>query len=378
MIRRPPRSTLFPYTTLFRSLHRFLAEVVVDPVDLFLMEGARELPAQRTGARVVAPERLLHDDPREAASRRARQTRASEVHDDVVVEARRRRTVEDPVRRSRPGRLGVLQRALDPRVEPRVGGIAGDIHERRGEALPHGLGGRLDPSEFPDRRARTHAEFVGRHPGPCGRDDGERLGEHTPRVEAPEGGHELAPRQVARRAEDDQREGLVGGHRRYPRSAAASCAAAARSRSQTSSPWSGCTIAAGSVARSPMTALTTFAFSAPATRNTTRAAALRTGSVSVRRCGIDAAPTCTAATARNTSRTTGEPGKREAVCPSTPMPRSTRSKRGRSPRRVPNRSVSARAYSAAATSRSPASPRIRSTCAAGIGTLLRSVAWATR
>src|SRR2546430_9967534 len=148
MIRRPPRSTLFPYTTLFRSLHRFLAEVVVDPVDLFLMEGARELPAQRTGARVVAPERLLHDDPREAASRRARQTRASEVHDDVVVEARRRRTVEEPVRRSRPGRLGVLQRALDPRVEPRVGGIAGDIHERRGEALPHSLRSEEHTSEL--------------------------------------------------------------------------------------------------------------------------------------------------------------------------------------------------------------------------------------
>src|SRR2546429_4480813 len=29
MIRRPPRSTLFPYTTLFRSRHRF--DVVPDP-----------------------------------------------------------------------------------------------------------------------------------------------------------------------------------------------------------------------------------------------------------------------------------------------------------------------------------------------------------
>src|SRR2546422_8203653 len=27
MIRRPPRSTLFPYTTLFRSLHRLLEQV---------------------------------------------------------------------------------------------------------------------------------------------------------------------------------------------------------------------------------------------------------------------------------------------------------------------------------------------------------------
>src|SRR3712207_6964993 len=32
MIRRPPRSTLFPYTTLFRSIDRLLAEVgVLEP-----------------------------------------------------------------------------------------------------------------------------------------------------------------------------------------------------------------------------------------------------------------------------------------------------------------------------------------------------------
>src|SRR3712207_9346290 len=32
MIRRPPRSTLFPYTTLFRSLFSLRAAPVVDPV----------------------------------------------------------------------------------------------------------------------------------------------------------------------------------------------------------------------------------------------------------------------------------------------------------------------------------------------------------
>src|SRR2546422_6174633 len=31
MIRRPPRSTLFPYTTLFRSLHSLTAAVASDP-----------------------------------------------------------------------------------------------------------------------------------------------------------------------------------------------------------------------------------------------------------------------------------------------------------------------------------------------------------
>src|SRR2546430_3652577 len=32
MIRRPPRSTLFPYTTLFRSLHVRTAEGTLDPL----------------------------------------------------------------------------------------------------------------------------------------------------------------------------------------------------------------------------------------------------------------------------------------------------------------------------------------------------------
>src|SRR2546430_4698266 len=31
MIRRPPRSTLFPYTTLFRSLNSAMSKVLADP-----------------------------------------------------------------------------------------------------------------------------------------------------------------------------------------------------------------------------------------------------------------------------------------------------------------------------------------------------------
>jgi len=54
-------------------LDGLLAEVVVDPVDLLLAEGGREPAAERLRARVVAPERLLDDDPREAARRRARE-----------------------------------------------------------------------------------------------------------------------------------------------------------------------------------------------------------------------------------------------------------------------------------------------------------------
>src|SRR5690554_7049765 len=36
MIRRPPRSTLFPYTTLFRSLSPLLSNIVLDELDMEL------------------------------------------------------------------------------------------------------------------------------------------------------------------------------------------------------------------------------------------------------------------------------------------------------------------------------------------------------
>src|SRR5256885_2696598 len=51
MIRRPPRSTLFPYTTLFRSL---LGSLQREPID-----GVQELvPAARTVLVQFAPARL--------------------------------------------------------------------------------------------------------------------------------------------------------------------------------------------------------------------------------------------------------------------------------------------------------------------------------
>src|SRR3712207_9014234 len=43
MIRRPPRSTLFPYTTLFRSDHEVIRFAELDP------DTRGDLPAQRPG-----------------------------------------------------------------------------------------------------------------------------------------------------------------------------------------------------------------------------------------------------------------------------------------------------------------------------------------
>src|SRR5260370_35965465 len=45
MIRRPPRSTLFPYTTLFRSLYIYLHPVTRMDAPLFLLEGSHALGA---------------------------------------------------------------------------------------------------------------------------------------------------------------------------------------------------------------------------------------------------------------------------------------------------------------------------------------------
>src|SRR3712207_9310257 len=60
MIRRPPRSTLFPYTTLFRSLVLVVGDDEVDDVlDLLIEERPSEADAPR---RHVGPGDALLDD----------------------------------------------------------------------------------------------------------------------------------------------------------------------------------------------------------------------------------------------------------------------------------------------------------------------------
>src|SRR3712207_7468534 len=54
MIRRPPRSTLFPYTTLFRSAARAR--------DRALRDERRDVPGQRPQQRAAEEERQRHDE----------------------------------------------------------------------------------------------------------------------------------------------------------------------------------------------------------------------------------------------------------------------------------------------------------------------------
>src|SRR2546429_1912992 len=58
MIRRPPRSTLFPYTTLFRSVLRVMA------LELDRANDLPELPAERARVKMKSQSRQLHCDGR--------------------------------------------------------------------------------------------------------------------------------------------------------------------------------------------------------------------------------------------------------------------------------------------------------------------------
>src|SRR2546422_7468900 len=76
MIRRPPRSTLFPYTTLFRSLWHVHAQLMhtSDPA------GGDE-PARACGAcRLVAEERLARQRERHARSEEHTSELQSRLH----------------------------------------------------------------------------------------------------------------------------------------------------------------------------------------------------------------------------------------------------------------------------------------------------------
>src|SRR3712207_926809 len=77
MIRRPPRSTLFPYTTLFRSADQGLVEEVQgigdrSPAYDFIHEKLRALVYEETS---LARRRLLHRRVAEALVRRSRRRR---------------------------------------------------------------------------------------------------------------------------------------------------------------------------------------------------------------------------------------------------------------------------------------------------------------
>src|SRR5438874_10688951 len=98
MIRRPPRSTLFPYTTLFRSLarHRTVCEGVKDGDNILLVRRAER----------------AHTDVERAVDRKSTRLNSSHVEISYAVFCLKKKTK----------RLGDLH-AVNPDVAAKVAGM---------------------------------------------------------------------------------------------------------------------------------------------------------------------------------------------------------------------------------------------------------------
>src|SRR2546425_12419657 len=92
MIRRPPRSTLFPYTTLFRSAHTGAGRRILQRV----ADQVLQHPVERVGVGVHAGQRAL----------------------DVQLEAVRGARAPEELDSGRDERRGIEHRAADRRREP--------------------------------------------------------------------------------------------------------------------------------------------------------------------------------------------------------------------------------------------------------------------
>src|SRR3989449_2463145 len=125
MIRRPPRSTLFPYTTLFRS--RLLGDVELGAVDLALdhvqPEGSRanlfDEGRARDGLEDVGGDRR-RDEPALADHEDCRAGALGDV--SLLVEQDRRVIAVGPRLQDREAAVLVVRAALEPDRDRVVGG----------------------------------------------------------------------------------------------------------------------------------------------------------------------------------------------------------------------------------------------------------------
>src|SRR5581483_5184852 len=186
-------------------LDRLLAEVVVDPVNLVLLEVRQELAVQRARGGAVVAERLLDDQPRPAAPLPAA---ASEHADERRKRRRRHGQVEDAVAAG-PALLVQLREQLEQPPFLTAADVARDVAHRRGEPLPDARVEPVTPEPL-DRLLHLRAELVVRQLRAGDADERESLGEHVPGRQLVDGREELAVGQVPRRAEDDERAGVRG------------------------------------------------------------------------------------------------------------------------------------------------------------------------
>src|SRR2546430_5621235 len=87
MIRRPPRSTLFPYTTLFRSAERRRAVVRAEMVALIRRRAVALIQGSAAGSRKYVAKRVGVPDPRvrghKIADEDRKSTRLNSSHSQI-------------------------------------------------------------------------------------------------------------------------------------------------------------------------------------------------------------------------------------------------------------------------------------------------------
>ena len=194
-------------------LHRLLAEIVIDAVDLAFVEHLAQLAIQRGGGRQVAPERLLHHDA--IALALLRHPGRAQPRGDQPEHIRRRREVEHARRR----RAEILLGRVDARREGGVGRVlvetAAQVFDLRHETRPlRGIGAaatRMRRHRLLDLAAERILLAAARHA-----DDQESLRHVAVEVQVVQRRQQLAPREIARGAKDRDHHRSLHCHRRIP------------------------------------------------------------------------------------------------------------------------------------------------------------------
>jgi len=185
-------------------LDGLLAQVMIDAVDLRLLEHLGDRVVDHARALQIAADRLLDDDARDPALGRRHEPRARELLHGRREERRRNREVVDAV----PVQAALVLDDVEPRAERRERLLAvhfgGDEEERRGERLP---GVRFDraPRELLDALLGERAVVVVAHRLAADADDRDAWRQDPVDVQVVERGQQLAAREIAAAAEDDDR-----------------------------------------------------------------------------------------------------------------------------------------------------------------------------
>ena len=179
-------------------LHRFLAEVVVDPEDAALGKHRADLVVDDGGARAVPADRLLHDDAGTVGLQPLRADALGERTEQVG----RRRQIEGADALVGP-QQGV--EIAPAGVARRVGG---NIIETRQKALERRAGVVVDRGELHQGVLHSRAELAAIDLSPRHADDPGRFGELVAALAVEQGRIKLAEGQIPGAAEDDQIERL--------------------------------------------------------------------------------------------------------------------------------------------------------------------------